>query len=147
MANGLQENAAGGITFSMPTTGFNGTSGINAGYSFDLPMATIQSFMSDAYSFTSNNSNNNRAFLDSVIDRQQAQVTATSNRAFDVQSQVLDLTKLVNTQIQGVAQTGVQGQVETNQMYASGYLAKRRAEANYINAKAFEVTKRSLFGG
>lgn len=92
MANGFQEGASGGISFRMPSFTFGNTNAApNSGYSFDLPLATIQSFADRALTFTSNNSNANRGFLNSVIDRSQAQVSATGKQAIGYQNRTLDL--------------------------------------------------------
>lgn len=73
MANAFQENSGGGISFSAPLFSFgNTTPAINSGYSFDIPMATIQAFQNRALEFSVQNSNANRGFLDNVMANSQA---------------------------------------------------------------------------
>lgn len=72
MANAFQENSGGGISFSAPLFSFgNTTPAINSGYSFDIPMATIQAFQNRALEFSVQNSNANRGFLDNVMANSQ----------------------------------------------------------------------------
>lgn len=71
MANNFQENG-GGISYSAPLWSFgNTTPSINSGYSFDIPMATIQAFQNRALEFSAQNSNANRGFLENVMGNSQ----------------------------------------------------------------------------
>lgn len=91
MANDMKESPlTGGISFKSPSFSFINSGGdINSGFSFDLPLAAIQSFQQSALTFTQNNSSRNQSFLDSVISRSQSQVTATADRAYAYQTQAL----------------------------------------------------------
>lgn len=131
----------GGISFSMPQIQ-NGA--INGGYAFDLPMATIQSFMSDAYSFTTNNSQANRGFLNSVINRQQGAVSSAAQQSFGIQQSVINLIGDMNTQIEGLAKTAVSAKGSAISSLASGYASRRYAEAEVLKAQARGIDARSL---
>jgi len=92
MANGFQQDAEGGIRFSLPSYGFgNTTPSINSGYSFDLPLASVQAFANNALSFSRNNAANNQAFLSGVISTSSMSVQATVNQALDYQKKTLDM--------------------------------------------------------
>lgn len=97
----FKTDAVGGISFRTPIFQFgNTTPDINSGYSFDLPMATIQSFSNQALSFTQNNAAINQGFLGGVITNAQDNVNKTSDRAFATFDNVSN-TMLRITQEQG----------------------------------------------
>lgn len=128
--------AVGGITFSMPSIQ-NGQ--INGGYNFDLPMATIQSFMTDAYSFTSNNSTANRGFLDNVITKQQGAIAGSSEMVFKTQQGVMSLIERMNSGIEKLAGKAVDAKGSAITSMAGGYSARRHGEAAVLKAQADSI--------
>lgn len=103
MANDLKETApGGGISYTSPVFQFGSTSpSINSGFSFDLPLAVIQSFSNNALAYTSANSQNNRNFLGGVINSTQAQVSGTAANAYTFQSKGLETLQGFSSQMGG----------------------------------------------
>lgn len=97
----------GGISFSFPVGAFNGASDINGGFNFDLPMATIQSFQSQAYSFAKGNSENAFGFLQNVIDTSQSNVNQTAGRAFEYQSQGLNVMQSISESMRSTINSSI----------------------------------------
>lgn len=103
MANAYQESNLGGISYSTPIFSFGNTvPAINSGFSFDLPMATIQSFSNQALSFTANNAQANKTFLGNVINNAGRNVTATGDAAYNLQSQALQSINQISSNIKDV---------------------------------------------
>lgn len=123
MSNGYTEGATGGITFAAPAFSFGNTqAGINSGYSFDLPLATVQAFQNSALSFTQNNAAGNKAFLNDVTARSQSNVTATADRAYQFQERGLDTI------------IGISGQMQDTLKYA----VKKRTKGCFITTAICE---------
>jgi len=90
MPNAFKENS-GGIRFTTPIFSFGTTTpAVNSGFSFDLPLATVQNMGNTALSFTNNNSSNNRGFLNNVIGTTSANVNATASQSFAAQNSAID---------------------------------------------------------
>ncbi len=85
---------SGGISFKTPIFSFGNTvPDVNSGFSFDLPLATIQSFSQNAMDFSANNSTANKAFLNNVIQSSQAQVAGSVKTTTAIQNQSLTTLK------------------------------------------------------
>ena len=124
MANAFQENATGGISLSFPAMNFGNTvAGVNSGYSFDLPMATIQAFANNALTFTQNNAANNQAFLSGVISKSSNAVTDTANRGFEFQTAALNVLQNTSTQAQGTLNTALK---KRYQCFLTSAVAEKR---------------------
>lgn len=79
-----------GLSYTMPTFSWGTTNQqVNGGFNFDLPLAVIQSFSNQALDYTSANSQANRAFVSSVTQNTQAQVSGTANNAYQYQTAAL----------------------------------------------------------
>ncbi len=80
---------AGGISYTAPSFTYGTTQAVNGGFSFDLPLATVQAFTNNALSFSANNSANAQGFLQGVLNSAQSNVNRTADRAYDYQTTAL----------------------------------------------------------
>lgn len=81
----ISDKMDGNISFSFPSTAFGGSSDVNGGFNFDLPLATAATFSDQSLDFVEQNTANNQAFLGNVISTSQENVNTTGDRAFGVQ--------------------------------------------------------------
>lgn len=80
---------AGGISYTAPSFTYGTQQAVNGGFSFDLPLATVQAFTNNALSFSANNSANAQGFLQGVLNSAQSNVNRTADRAYDYQTTAL----------------------------------------------------------
>lgn len=92
----MADSIAGGISYTAPTFTWGQTNGtIGGGLNFDLPLASANTFTTQALTFSANNSQNTQNFLTSVINNAQSNVSAIANRSFAFQEASLDKTAAV----------------------------------------------------
>lgn len=88
-----------GIFYQTPIFSFGTTQpAVNGGFSFDLPLAVIQSFSDTALAYTSANSQANRAFVADTMAKSQGAVSATADRAYGYQTAALGTLQSFSTQ-------------------------------------------------
>lgn len=125
MANGFQENAKGGITFSAPLFSFGTTvPQVNSGFSFDIPLATIQSFQQSALGYSVQNSEANRGFLSNVINMGQKRVDSAtryqSDRVSELSASSINFQNQVLNSMHGIS---------ADMGDTARYIAKKQAKA------------------
>lgn len=125
MSNGFQENAKGGISFSAPLFSFGTTvPQVNSGFSFDIPLATIQAFQQSALGYSVKNSEANRGFLSNVISQGQIGVNSASQFQSARVNQLTDF----STAFQNRVLDTMQG-ISTDMGSTARYIAKKQAKA------------------
>lgn len=86
----MSQETGPGIFYQTPIFSFGTTQpAVNGGFSFDLPLAVIQSFSDTALAYTSANSQANRAFINNTTAQSQGAVTATAGQAYQYQTAAL----------------------------------------------------------
>jgi hypothetical protein len=80
----------GSFGYTAPSFTYGQTSqAINGGYTFDLPLATVQAFTNNALKFSANNTQNAQGFFGGIFTQAQAGVSQASRSAFEYQDKGL----------------------------------------------------------
>lgn len=96
------QNIQGGISYRSPSF-IGGSSDINGGFNFDLPLATVASFNNAALSYTQANSQNAQGFLSGVIGRGQSNMAGYVDRAYQYNASALQTTAEMHNQTMNTA--------------------------------------------
>jgi hypothetical protein len=123
------DGPSGGLIYStnaVPLGGFSFSS-VNGGFNFDMPLASVAMFNTQALDFVGKNSVANRGFVDQNVKSSQALVAGGQKQLFGFLNKGID-------RIYSLGKSGQQMQLDAN-LYAQD-ASIRRAEINVQNTQA-----------